>query len=192
VEVYNGNVFVVRKVFDRAFIDKVIDQHDNSKLGTSYVYTGGSTNVSQADVKARLSMQCDIADDHHITQKVAEVVKQINSNHLHINVSKYCQENHFLKYPPTGHFRKHYDVVWGHGVADHEGRHIRKISTVCLLSDPKDFVGGKLAFFGEGRRMSFDFSAGDVVVFPSYVEHQVDSITAGVRYSTVHWSYGCF
>ena len=97
MEVYNGNVFVVRKVFDRAFIDKVIDQHDNSKLGTSYVYTGGSTNVSQADVKARLSMQCDIADDHHITQKVAEVVKQINSNHLHINVSKYCQENHFLK-----------------------------------------------------------------------------------------------
>ena len=33
---------------------------------------------------------------------------------------------------------------------------------------------------------------GDIVFFPSFIQHKVDPVESGVRYSLVSWSYGEF
>lgn len=189
MEVYNSNVFVVRKVFDEAFLEGVIKQHDNDSLRESGVYNGIKGKVNP---ESRISMQCNIDKHHAITKQVAQLVKRINNEYLNINVSTYCHENHFLKYPETGNFKKHKDVIYSKGVVDHIEEPLRKISAICLLSHTDTFEGGKFAVYEGEKRTSFNFSQGDVVLFPSYIMHQVDPVTSGVRYSTVHWSCGGF
>ena len=55
-----------------------------------------------------------------------------------------------------------------------------------------DFTGGKLALWYKGTRHSFEFNAGDIVFFPSYIQHKVDPVESGIRYSLVSWSYGAY
>lgn len=65
----------------------------------------------------------------------------------------------------------------------------RKISLVVFLSDPKTFEGGHLQM----SEISLPQEQGTAVLFPSYLRHQVQTVTNGVRYSMVSWAIGpCF
>ena len=65
----------------------------------------------------------------------------------------------------------------------------RKLSAVLLLNNPDDFEGGVLQFKGcEDEKVLV--KQGSIVVFPSFIEHKVTPITAGVRYSAVNWASG--
>lgn len=65
----------------------------------------------------------------------------------------------------------------------------RKLSCVVLLNDPSEFEGGALEFkIREGENVLT--AQGDVIVFPSYMEHRVTPVTKGVRYTSVAWASG--
>ena len=82
-----------------------------------------------------------------------------------------------------GHYDWHIDTdVPENGVQ-------RKLSISILLSDPSEFEGGELQFKGiEDQKILT--KQGSIVVFPSFVEHRVTPVTAGVRYSAVAWASG--
>lgn len=75
---------------------------------------------------------------------------------------------------------------------------IRKLTAVALLSDPSEFEGGQLEF--DFRNFSYDedtiwpckeiLKKGNVVVFPSFVWHQVKPVTFGKRHTLVTWALG--
>ena len=120
-------------------------------------------------------------------------MKYINltfENYFKINISKYSSENHFIEYDYAGKFDVHTDTIWDVDVKDFNKKPIRKLSSITLLNDT--FTGGKLALWYMGNRYSFEFNAGDIVFFPSFVLHKVDPVESGVRYSLVSWSYGEF
>lgn len=62
----------------------------------------------------------------------------------------------------------------------------RKLSTSIVLNN--DFEGGELEF--EGVKEQPKMGKGSVIVFPSFVRHQVKPVTKGVRYSAVAWMHG--
>jgi PKHD-type hydroxylase len=68
----------------------------------------------------------------------------------------------------------------------------RKLSVSIQLSDPEDYDGGDLNFY----RFHFRAPAtapkqkGSVIVFPSFVIHEVTPVTRGTRYSLVTWVAG--
>jgi PKHD-type hydroxylase len=64
---------------------------------------------------------------------------------------------------------------------------VRKLSVVLLLSDPKDFEGGQFEFADQG---SVEMKRGTLIVFPSFLRHQVTPVTKGQRYSAVCWVEG--
>ena len=68
----------------------------------------------------------------------------------------------------------------------------RKLSISVLLSDPKDFEGGKLKFknLDEEENNKILATQGSIVVFPSYISHKVTPVTKGERYSAVSWMVG--
>ena len=113
-----------------------------------------------------------------------------NENYFKINISKYSHENHFVEYGVGGKFEQHNDIIWKADVDNLDKKPVRKITCVTLLNS--DFTGGKLALWYMGNRYSFPFNAGDVILFPAYVQHKVDPVESGVRYSLVSWSYGEF
>ncbi len=74
---------------------------------------------------------------------------------------------------------------------------IRKLSMTINLNKPGEYDGGNLKFdFGPhaaGKRfheVEEIRPQGSIIVFPSYVYHQVTPVTRGTRYSLVLWSLG--
>ena len=74
---------------------------------------------------------------------------------------------------------------------------IRKLSTTINLNKPGEYEGGNLKFdFGPhatGKRYHECTEIrpqGSIIVFPSYVYHQVTPVTRGTRYSLVLWTLG--
>ena len=74
---------------------------------------------------------------------------------------------------------------------------IRKLSATINLNVPGEYEGGNLKFdYGphtEGERYHECTEIrpqGSIIVFPSFIEHQVTPVTKGKRYSLVLWSLG--
>ena len=74
---------------------------------------------------------------------------------------------------------------------------IRKISMTLNLNVPGEYEGGNLKFDFGPHRTGERFHEcleirpqGSMIVFPSYLYHQVTPITRGVRYSLVLWTLG--
>jgi len=72
----------------------------------------------------------------------------------------------------------------------------RKISAVIVLSNPNDYKGGELMFkYFQNEKTKIEsvkdmLPKGSIIVFPSYVLHQVKPVTDGLRYSLVVWALG--
>jgi PKHD-type hydroxylase len=87
-----------------------------------------------------------------------------------------------------------------YGVGQHYDWHIdnfplqgleldRKVSVVCLLSEPSEFTEGELQI-----RLYSEYAAplvkGSIIAFPSILEHRVTSVTSGSRASATMWLSG--
>jgi predicted 2-oxoglutarate/Fe(II)-dependent dioxygenase YbiX len=184
------------------------------RIGSAFIWRGYMLNESEDFIKeqlekplvdsqttggyksgitdARTSQQCFINPTNPFCLKVKQAVQELNDQLWNINIFEYCSENNFIKYESGGHFKNHSDIIFPVNYVNHVSRPIRKITALTLLSDRETFTGGKLAIWVDEQRMSFDYNQGDLLVFPSYVRHQIDPLESGVRYSTVHWSYGGF
>ena len=70
---------------------------------------------------------------------------------------------------------------------------VRKISVSAILND--DYEGGDLLFRhlddqSNLKEVCIKPKAGDLVIFPSYLDHKVAPVTKGIRYSVVAWFGG--
>ena len=69
---------------------------------------------------------------------------------------------------------------------------VRKLSMTILLND--SFEGGQFEFASYGKEKCditpLEMKKGQVVVFPSHMEHRVAPITKGTRYALVCWFLG--
>ena len=67
-----------------------------------------------------------------------------------------------------------------------------------MLNDPEEYEGGDLEFIVENENNPITNKVeritknkkGTLIIFPSYVYHQVLPVTKGVRYSLVIWCQG--
>ena len=64
----------------------------------------------------------------------------------------------------------------------------RKLSMSILLND--NYEGGDFTFYGDKETVLKEKSKGTVLVFPSYMQHCVEEVTKGNRYSLVVWFLG--
>jgi PKHD-type hydroxylase len=65
----------------------------------------------------------------------------------------------------------------------------RKLSCVILLNDPSEFEGGSFFIKNVGEKNLLT-QQGSIIVFPSFVDHKVEPVTKGFRYSVASWSVG--
>ena len=72
------------------------------------------------------------------------------------------------------------------------GFSVRKLSVSIQLTDPKKYKGGELKLYdGEDQYgVIMNKNQGALVVFPSYVLHEVTPVTKGERNSLVTWVSG--
>ena len=88
------------------------------------------------------------------------------------------------QYGPEQHYDWHVDTFHLTGAPND-----RKVTVVCLLSDPSEFEAGELQL-----RLYSEYTAplvkGSVIAFPSILEHRVTPVTAGLRATATMWLSG--
>jgi PKHD-type hydroxylase len=67
---------------------------------------------------------------------------------------------------------------------------VRKLSLTIQLSSPEDYEGGELDLKFSDETEFMTKEQGKMIVFPSYVVHEVRPVTKGTRYSLVAWVTG--
>lgn len=65
--------------------------------------------------------------------------------------------------------------------------HDRKVTVVCMLSNQDEYEGGVLEI--EGTK-SIILNRGDVIAFPSILQHRVTPVTNGLRQTAALWALG--
>ena len=69
----------------------------------------------------------------------------------------------------------------------HKDINIRKLTVVCMLSEPNEFTGGELEL---QNVPNVALEKGDIIVFHSLIPHRVTPIVSGTRYTATTWLYG--
>lgn len=90
----------------------------------------------------------------------------------------------FGEYSEGSFYGWHHDIDW-HAATMYD----RKLSIVIQLTDPAFYEGGFFQFKTTQTPNNFK-TQGSILVFPSYLEHQVTKITKGTRHSLVCWAEG--
>lgn len=155
----------------------------------------GKVGISDRDKKLRDSRIVWL-EDKWIFEYVTNLFSQINKN-LGWNFSLIGPEPAQFTIYREGHFYGwHQDIR--HSI---DTDMTRKISMVIPLSDSSDYEGGDLEFYDSLIKPSKTKKnaivtderfrqKGNVIVFPSYVFHQVTKVTKGERLSLVIWCQG--
>jgi PKHD-type hydroxylase len=105
----------------------------------------------------------------------------------------YSENMQFTKYNPGQYYGWHCDQNLRPYEEEEKKGKIRKLSSIISLSDPNDYDGGDLQFdYGLDSISTCNKlkRRGSIIVFPSFVYHQVTPVTEGIRYSLVSWHLG--
>jgi len=116
-------------------------------------------------------------------KKIEKIVTELNQNYFQFDLFGMIEGFQFTKYSaPSDSFKRHIDAK--------EGINVRKLSVSVQLSNPKDYVGGDLNLWSSDTPITANKEQGCLIVFPSYMLHEVTPITEGTRYSLVSWVTG--
>ena len=114
----------------------------------------------------------------------------------------WSEASQFTIYTKGMHYNWHIDSLPGPYTEEgpFQGK-IRKLTSVLVLSDPKEYQGGELEFQFQAEDPQYNKKRtitvakevapkGSIIVFPSFVWHRVKPVTKGVRYSMPTWHLG--
>jgi PKHD-type hydroxylase len=123
-------------------------------------------------------------DSNWLFTKIAQVCLEINKLYFRFDLNGIAEQLQFTNYKaPSGKYGKHID-------RGGEGMPIRKLSISIQLTDPKEYEGGELMLYGKDEPDIMDKEQGTLIVFPSYILHEVKPVTKGERNSLVCWITG--
>ena len=150
-------------------VDKKIRVTDVAWTNVQWVYDTIWPFMMSANDKAGWQYDIKAAESSQITRYKKGGFYNFHRDGGGCNLSKYINPNN----------------AFMHG-------HVRKLSMTVLLNE--SFEGGDFEFTSYGKEECIitpvETTQGDIVVFPSWMEHRVAPITKGIRYSLVTWFVG--
>ncbi len=152
----------------------------NTRLHKAKIGGNGNPNVRESQIAWLNSTDTDI---QFAFRRVTDVILSINSQFFNFDLFGLAEGLQFTRYDaPNGHYGMHIDKILNGTV--------RKLSLTVQLSSPDDYEGGELALQLSRDAALMPKELGKMIVFPSYVLHEVRPVTKGTRYSLVAWVTG--
>lgn len=118
-----------------------------------------------------------------IERYVFNMVSTVNAEFFGFDLAMVQNLQH-TTYRKGAFYKTHVDVYWETG--EETPVYDRKLSISIQLNDPSQFEGGDLIINNQVVKLR----KGQIVVFPSYVPHEVTKVTKGIRKSLVAWIWG--
>jgi len=119
-----------------------------------------------------------------VFRRVTDITLNLNERFFKFNLFGINEGFQFTNYEaPSGKYGKHVDRGMNMPV--------RKLSISIQLTNPEEYEGGELKLYdGEEDGTIMSKEQGTLVIFPSYVLHEVMPVTKGERNSLVTWVTG--
>jgi len=120
-----------------------------------------------------------------VFRRVTDIVLNLNERFFKFDLFGINEGFQFTNYEaPSGKYGKHVDR--GMNMA------VRKLSISIQLTNPEEYEGGELKLYDgdEEEANVMDKTQGTLILFPSYVLHEVMPVIKGERNSLVTWVTG--
>jgi len=181
----NVNFYAYKEnAFTKEECDKIIDIAKKIKLKNGLI--GVKENFNKEIRDSRICwLRAEQKEVDWVYRRITDIVLAINSKFFNFDLIGISEALQFTNYKaPSGKYGKHIDRAYGITV--------RKLSVSIQLTDPKKYKGGDLKLYdGEDKQgLVMNKNQGTLVVFPSYVLHEVTPVTKGERNSLVAWVQG--
>tara|TARA_R100000988_G_scaffold38351_2_gene19152 strand:+ start:415 stop:1017 length:603 start_codon:yes stop_codon:yes gene_type:complete len=186
--------------FEKTIPENICD--DIVRYGNSKVLEQGLVGHDDKlvdDKKIRKSEVCFL-DDQWIYDLILPYIRTANKNAGWNFDWDWSESIQFTKYKPDEFYTWHSDDLpksFGKNSHPNYKGKIRKLSATVNLTDPSEYTGGDfeldLRNNHEGRNIvTLDQikPKGSILVFPSFVTHQVRPVRTGERNSLVIWNLG--
>lgn len=119
-------------------------------------------------------------DNAWVFEKLLAIISSANNQFFRFDIDHFNAVQ-ISKYEVGEYYHPHLDI--GAGVIGN-----RKLSLTLQLSEEDSYEGGDL--FLDFSDYTATHKIGSVIIFPSFLKHQVKPVTKGTRYSLVAWISG--
>ncbi|MGV3522821.1 MAG: 2OG-Fe(II) oxygenase [Candidatus Sericytochromatia bacterium] len=148
-------------------------------------YSGNTQNLlelKQRNTKVK-AMPRSESSFYWVYERLIQHIREVNQTYYGFELVTLTNLQ-VLEYENTGFYQTHVDIGTGETSR-------RKLSLVLFLTPPEEYEGGQLVL--KPRFEPILPQQGSLVIFPSYIPHEVRPVTKGVRHSLVTWILGpCF
>jgi len=166
-----------KKVFSKIECEKIIKIAKNEGLIKGN--TRGKTDVRLSNITWLYAND----DLEWVFRKITDVVLFLNNKYFNFDIFWLNEGLQFTNYKaPSDKYEKHVDRA--------QGILVRKLSLSIQLTDPKDYEGGELFLYEDKKGLEMSKEQGTLVLFPSFILHEVKPVTKGERNSLVSWVTG--
>ena len=173
----------IDNVFTKDECKKIINLSDKYVKQKGEIGYGSRAKISSKIRKSSVNWIPTTSNNYWIYKRLTDTCMELNNKFFKFNLYGFGESLQLTYYKaPAGHYEKHVDRTYN-GL-------VRKLSMSVQLSDPEKYKGGDLLMYeGDFARPTLR-NQGSVIVFPSFMEHQVGKVTKGERYSLVGWVTG--
>jgi len=123
---------------------------------------------------------------NYIYEKIYQSVVETNNEQFHFNLYGFGEPLKFIEYNETfrGFISLHSDLGYN------GPSRFRKLTVIVQLSDENSYEGGDLVIQHENVKHKITRKQGSIIIFPSFLLHEVKEVTKGIRNSLVTFAYG--
>jgi PKHD-type hydroxylase len=167
----------LKNAFSKEECQTIIDIAKNKGL------IKGKTKVESDIRNSKISWLYPSDNMDWVFRRCTDIVTNLNNEFFKFDLHGFNEGFQFTNYTtPGGKYGRHVDKSIN-GV-------IRKISISIQLTDPTEYEGGELYLYEDDKGTLMDKTQGTLIMFPSYVLHEVMPVTKGERNSLVTWVTG--
>jgi PKHD-type hydroxylase len=142
------------------------------------------TTKGESDVRdSKISWLYPVDGMDWVFRRVTDITLNLNERFFKFDLFGINEGFQFTNYKaPSGKYGKHIDR--GINIP------VRKLSISIQLTNPEEYEGGELYLYQGDKGDLMDKTQGTLIIFPSYVLHEVMPVTKGERNSLVTWVTG--
>jgi len=178
--------FEVDKINNYAFWNNFISKEECQTIVNIAKDKGLTKGETIAESKARDSEVCWLVSSDNLEwlyRRLTDITLNLNERFFQFDLFGINETLQFTNYKsPSGKYGKHIDR--GFNIP------VRKLSISVQLTNPDEYEGGELNIYEEDKPITMDKTQGTLIIFPSFVLHEVMPVTKGERNSLVTWVTG--
>ena len=178
--------FYLDKVNSYAYCEQVFTKEECKKIIKIAKQKGLEKGTTRSNNDVRSSKVSWLYPNDNLEfayRKITDVVLSLNKKFFQFDIFGLNEGFQFTNYKaPSDKYGKHIDRAYDFLV--------RKLSLSIQLTEPKEYEGGELILYEDEKGIEMKKEQGTLVLFPSFILHEVKPVTKGERNSLVAWVTG--